>query len=140
MSYPANYRDDATDKKSAADALRGSEPRSYITWRLNYSESDFFLTYNSVAFGISHIPLLRLPDGYFQCLDGLEKTRFPSLGDFLATRSYLQAPVSESDSSSANNSGLVQRKRGSGKEYLPRRFVDHCVACRFLGRCKTGER
>jgi hypothetical protein len=127
MAYPANYRDDVCDKKAAAEALKGAPVRAYITWRLNFSDSEFFLSYNSVAFGISHIPILRLPDGYFRCMEGLDKTRYPSLGDFLATRQYLQAPHDRSPApatASSGADGLTQRKR-MGKEYLPRTCV--CV-------------
>lgn len=118
MAKSANYRDDVISREAAEIALQGSEHRAYITWRINYSDSDFFLSYNSVTFGrIEHIPLLRLSDGSFRCLEGLDRTRFPSLGDFVATRSYLHSSSEATPSSSATQSGTLVHR---GKADLPR--------------------
>lgn len=117
MAQPANYRDDVINKAAAEEALAGAEPRAYITWRADNSDSDFFLSYNSVTFGrTEHVALLRLPDGSFRCLEGLDRTRFPSLGDFIATRSYLQARAGDAPAAPQSGSSLVRR----GKADLPR--------------------
>ena len=114
MARPANYRDDVINRVAAEEALKGSEARAYITWRLNYSDSDFFLSYNSVTFSrIEHVSLLRLPDGSFRCLEGLDHTRYPSLGDLIATRNYLRPTNSEAAQTSNSGSNRAAIHRGT---------------------------
>ena len=89
----AHFREDVGDKRAADRAMVGQPNKSYITWRLGASEDKFCLSYNSESFGgkTTHVDLTRLPDGSFKATVGHDATAFATLGDFVATRRYVES-------------------------------------------------
>lgn len=90
-----HYREDVSDRPAAERVLKPHPPRSYITWRVGATDDQFVLSYNSAAFSrTEHVALRRLPSGAFQPSQSVGEDAsqpYATLGEFIATRRYLDA-------------------------------------------------